>query len=130
MSFASAHVLRPFALKTPVLSPYSPTLSSSEGRLTPHTPLLRAFNLDLEYAGIEKTDDRGRSVDLHALRHTFGTLLARSGVAPRTAMDLMRHADIRLTTAIYQHLDLVDTAGAVNMLPPIGLETAACKTGA
>jgi hypothetical protein len=38
-------------------------------------------------------------------------------------MDLMRHADIRLTTAIYQHLDLVDTAGAVNMLPVVGAET-------
>ena len=71
---------------------------------------------------------RAASVDLHALRHTFGTLLARSGVAPRTAMDLMRHADIRLTTAIYQHLDLVDTAGAVNMLPVVGAETAR-KTG-
>jgi len=49
-----------------------------------------------------------------------GSLFARSGVAPRTAMDLMRHADIRLTTAIYQHLDLVDTAGAVNLLPTVG----------
>jgi hypothetical protein len=31
-------------------------------------------------------------------------------------MNLMCHADIRLTTAIYQHLDLVDTAGAANRL--------------
>ena len=29
----------------------------------------------------------------------------------RTAMELMRHSDIRLTTAIYQHLELADTAG-------------------
>ena len=42
-------------------------------------------------------------------------MLARSGVNPRTAMELMRHSDIRLTTNIYQHLELVDTAGAVNV---------------
>jgi integrase len=102
---------------------------SPEERLIPHAPLLRAFDEDLKYAGIAKKDDRKRTVDIHSLRHTFGTLLARSGVAPRTAMDLMRHADIRLTTAIYQHLDLVDTAGAVNRLPVVGSETAASKTG-
>jgi len=61
-------------------------------------------------------------VDLHSLRHTFGTLLARSGVHPRTAMELMRHSDIRLTTKIYQHLDLADTAGAINKLPVIQVE--------
>jgi integrase len=34
----------------------------------------------------------------HALRHTFGTAPSRAGVTPRTAMELMRHSDIRLTT--------------------------------
>ena len=102
---------------------------ASEERLIAHVPLLRAFNMDLEYAGIEKKDQRGRTLDIHSLRHTFGTLLARSGVAPRTAMDLMRHSDIRLTTNIYQHLELVDTAGAVNQLPVVGSETAVRKTG-
>lgn len=33
---------------------------------------------------------------------TFGTLLASSGVAPRVAMELMRHSDMKLGgTAIY-----------------------------
>jgi integrase len=100
-----------------------------DDRLIPHVPLIRAFNMDLQYAGIVKKDDRGRTVDLHSLRHTFGTLLARSGVAPRTAMELMRHSDIRLTTNIYQHLELVDTAGAVNRLPAVGSEAIARKTG-
>ncbi len=94
------------------------------GRLIPEIPLVRTFYRDLDAAGIARKDESGRSVDLHALRHTFGTLLARSGVAPRTAMDLMRHADIRLTTAIYQHLDLVDTAGAVNRLPTVSATSA------
>ncbi|MDY7010844.1 MAG: site-specific integrase [Planctomycetota bacterium] len=82
-------------------------------------PTLKTFNLDLAVAGIEKVDSCGRSMDIHSLRHTFGTMLARSGVAPRTAQELMRHSDIRLTTNIYQHLELVDTAGAVEMLPDL-----------
>jgi hypothetical protein len=35
--------------------------------------LIKSFNLDLSAAGIPKEDERGRTVDLHALRHTFGT---------------------------------------------------------
>ena len=57
------------------------------------------------------------------------TLLALSGVNPRTAMELMRHSDIRLTTAIYQHLELADTAGAVNLLPVPKAETGTRATG-
>ena len=57
------------------------------------------------------------------------TLLALSGVNPRTAMELMRHSDIRLTTNIHRHLELVDTAGAVNLLPVPNSEEAVRKTG-
>jgi integrase len=106
-----------------------PIALAPDERLILYVPLLRAFNLDLEYAGIDKKDQRGRTLDIHCLRHTFGTLLALSGVMPRTAMDLMRHSDIRLTTNIYQHLELVDTAGAVNQLPVVGSEAAGRKTG-
>jgi len=82
-------------------------------------PTLKTFNLDLAVAEIEKVDSYGRSVDIHSLRHTFGTMLARAGVTPRTAQELMRHSDIRLTTNIYQHLELIDTASAVEMLPDL-----------
>ena len=34
-------------------------------------------NRDLMAAGIDKADERGRTIDVHALRHTFGTLLSR-----------------------------------------------------
>ena len=47
--------------------------------------LIKSFNLDLAAAGLPKEDERGRTVDLHALRHTFGTSLSKNGVAPRTA---------------------------------------------
>ena len=82
--------------------------------------LLRTFNLDLAAAGIAKRDAQGRTLDVHCLRHTFATLLARSGVSPGVAQKLMRHSDIRLTMNTYTHLDLADTAGAVAALPVIG----------
>ena len=107
----------------------APAALAQTDPLTQQVPALRSFNMDIELAGITKKDEAGRTVDLHSLRHTFGTLLARSGVAPRTAMELMRHSDIRLTTNIYQHLELVDTASAVNQLPVFNPETAARKTG-
>ena len=65
----------------------------------------------------EKVDERGRSIDIHALRHTFGTHLSKSGVAPRTAQALMRHSDIDLTMNVYTDPTLLDRHGAVNSLP-------------
>ena len=58
------------------------------GQTSPDMPLfdldwrnpLRTFNLDLAAAGIAKKDAQGRTVAVHGLRHTFATLLARSGV--------------------------------------------------
>lgn len=50
---------------------------------------------------IEKRDDQGRTIDVHALRHITATFLAKSGVAPRTAQSIMRHSDIRLTLGTY-----------------------------
>jgi integrase len=97
------------------------------GVVPPDTPLfdidwrnlLRAFNLDLAAADIPKRDAQGRTVDVHCLRHTFATLLARNGVSPSIAQKLMRHSDIRLTMNTYTHLDLADTAGAVAALPAL-----------
>ncbi|NOX54532.1 MAG: site-specific integrase [Planctomycetes bacterium] len=80
---------------------------------------LRTFNLDLASAGIAKRDAQGRTVDVHCLRHTYATLLARNGVSPSVAQKLMRHSDIRLTMNTYTHLDLADTAGAAVALPAI-----------
>ena len=97
--------------------------------------LIRVFDRDLVAAGlarevtdaqtgktrIDKTDADGRTLDVHCLRHTFATLLSKSGVVPRMAQELMRHSDIRLTMNVYTHLQLIDTAGAVESLPSIGL---------
>jgi len=79
-------------------------LAEDAGQGLPDTPLfnagqsfLRTFNLDLAAAGIAKRDAQGRTVDVHGMRHTFATLLARKGVTSSVAQKLMRHSDIRLT---------------------------------
>lgn len=98
-------------------------------RLPPDTPLfsvprglLRIFDRDLALAGIPKHDDRGRTVDLHALRHTFGTMLSRAGVPPRVAQAAMRHSTIDLTMNVYTDPRLLDVAGAVEALPGLDVE--------
>jgi integrase len=82
-------------------------------------PNRETFRHDLERANIPLTDSTGRKVDLHALRYTYGTWLAKSGVTPRVAMELMRHTDIRLTTNLYTDHTLLNVAGAVEGLPSI-----------
>lgn len=68
-------------------------------------------------AGSEKTDPRGRAVDIHALRTTFCTHLAVAGVHPRVAQPSMRHSRMELTNQYYTDPILLDVAGAVNSLP-------------
>jgi len=81
--------------------------------------LIRIFDRDLEAAGIPKEDERGRTVDIHALRHTFGTHLSKNGVAPRTAQAAMRHSKLELTMNVYTDPELLDVAGAMGALPQL-----------
>ena len=83
-------------------------------------PTIRVFDADIQAAGIPKKDARGWIVDIHALRHTFGTHLSAAGVHPRTAMAAMRHSRIELTMNYYTDPVLLDVAGAVEALPAFG----------
>ena len=100
--------------------------------------LLRCFDDDLVAAGlakrvivekngkktvrIEKRDSSGRVLDLHALRHTFGTRLGRMpGIDPKSVQTLMRHSDPRMTFGIYVHSDKARLQAAVALLPAIEL---------
>lgn len=97
------------------------------------TQLVKILNRDLVAAGIarmaqvngklviDKRDDRGRSLDVHALRTTFGTLLSKGGVSPRTAQAAMRHSDIRLTMGVYTDPKLLDVRGALDALPELSV---------
>jgi hypothetical protein len=81
--------------------------------------LLRILDRDLIAAGIPKKDERGRTVDVHAMRHSFGTLLSKGGVAPRTAQAAMRHSTIDLTMNVYTDPKLLDVHGALDALPAL-----------
>ncbi len=81
--------------------------------------LVRILDRDLAAAGVPKVDERGESVDVHAMRHTFSTMLHRAGVSPSVAQAAMRHSDIRLTMKTYNHLGLMDVSGAIESLPVI-----------
>lgn len=74
---------------------------------------------DFVEAKIPLVDAEGRTADLHALRTTLGTRLARRGVAPQVAQRLMRHGDYRTTLKHYTALTLVDTAAALANLPRV-----------
>ena len=87
------------------------------------TGLVRILDRDLKLAGIPKCDDRGWTIDIHALRHTFGTHLSKAGVAPRTAQAAMRHSTIDLTMNVYTDPRLLDVHGALESLPALSLDT-------
>ena len=63
---------------------------------------MHVFDADLKAAGIHKTGARGRVLDIHALRHSFCTMVAQSGVSMQHAQRLMRHATPAMT-AKYTH---------------------------
>jgi integrase len=85
------------------------------------TGLIRILDRDLQAAGIPKRDDRGRTVDVHAMRGTFGSLLAAAGTSPIVLKTLMRHAELSTTLKHYVDPRLLDAAGAVSALPAIGI---------
>jgi integrase len=75
------------------------------------------FYLDLKAAGIKRIGSDGRSIDIHSLRKTFGTLLARAGVPLTTTQRLMRHSTPLLTAKLYIDVEGVDMMQALEKLP-------------
>ena len=109
-----------------------PARAGAENRVFGRAPRMRDLRPDFDRVGILKEDAEGRRADLHSLRMTFGSMLAECGVAPRTAMELMRHTDLRLTINVYTDPRILNTSGAVEQLPDITGATqkvAAVRTG-
>lgn len=79
---------------------------------TPLDPsnVLKQYRDMLELAGI---DSKRR---IHDLRHTCGTMLARLGVHPREAQEVLRHAQIATTLAIYTHVSSEGVKSAMDRL--------------
>jgi integrase len=105
-------------------------LPASTPLFTVPVELVKILDRDMVAASIPKVDERGYVVDVHALRHTFGTLLSRGGVSLRTAQAAMRHSDPSLTANVYTDPKLLDVGAALNALPtlpPCGPETQPMK---
>jgi len=85
---------------------------------------------DLESAAIPYKTDEG-TAHFHAQRHNFATALSVSAANVKTAQDLLRHSDPRLTLGIYTHgipeNERVAIENLPNLLEPV--EQAQKKTG-
>ena len=95
--------------------PIPATLGSDQPLFEVPERRIRIFDRDLDFAGLAraetsdglkvvvKTDERGRTIDVHALptlRHTSGTHLSKAGVPLRTVQAAMRHIDPSLTANV------------------------------
>lgn len=68
---------------------------------------------------LARCDKSRRVVDFHATRHSYITLLVKSGVHPKLAQSLARNSTINLTMNNYTHVGLIDQATALKALPSI-----------
>jgi len=78
--------------------------------------ICRALYRDLKAADIDRIGSDGRSIDVHSLRKTFGTMLARAGVPLTTVQRLMRHSTPLLTAKLYIDVDPLDMTQALDKL--------------
>jgi integrase len=104
--------------------PIPTRLPSDTPLFTVPVELVKILNRDLRLAGILKRDERGRTIDVHAFRHTFGTHLSKRGVAPRVAQAAMRHSTLDLTMNVYTDPKLLDVGSALDALPALPLDPA------
>lgn len=103
--------LKQYMLFFPAATQAFPTMWSERGA--------EMLAVDLEAAGIPVVDEYGLVADFHALRHSYGTMLAKSGVPLAVAQRLMRHSDPKLTANLYTHILIQDKAEALAKLPKI-----------
>jgi integrase len=93
-------------------------LSPEGSRWPQHTVnCMRIFDRLLEAAGIAREDAHGGKLDIHALRHTAATRLARAGVGLAQAQRILGHSDPKLTAKIYTHVGVDELRDAVDRLP-------------
>lgn len=97
----------------------NPTAKSTDPVLRLASRPVAALRKDLARAGIAYQDDQGRYADLHALRHSLATHLARSCVAPRVSQSVLRHSSLDLTMQTYTDAGLIDQARALEHLPDL-----------
>ena len=107
-----------------------PVNAAADDFVVQHVPLVPELRKDLAKAGIPFLDDLGRRVDFHALRLTFNTHLAISGVPLRERMAMMRHSDSKLTEIDYMDVQKLGLRKALAKLPAVSPACVASQTDA
>jgi integrase len=80
------------------------------------------LRLDLEAVGVPYEvpgPDGPLYADFHALRHTYVSMLARSGATVKQAQKLARHSTPELTIGRYAHAELQELGATVARLPAL-----------
>ncbi len=84
-----------------------------------HSYVIKRFRAVLELAGIPIVDARGEKLDVHALRYTAATRMARNGVPLVVCQRLLGHSTVALTAQVYTRLEVEDLRAAVESLPAL-----------
>lgn len=92
---------------------------SPEGRPWgwPTTNPMRILDRLLDRAGIAKVDAQGQKLDIHALRTTCASRMARRGVPLAITQRWLGHSDPKLTAQHYTDLGVEDLRAAVERVP-------------
>src|SRR5262249_23360296 len=64
-------------------------------------------------------DDVPLYADFHAMRHTYISMLGKSGATIKEAQTLARHSDPKLTIGRYSHTSLPELGRAVEKMPDL-----------
>ncbi len=98
------------------MRPVEPVFVSPEGKplSAPTNNAMRVLDRLLAAADIERVDAHGRSLDLHALRHTAASRMARNGAPLAVTQRILGHSDPKLTARVYVHLGVEEMRRAVD----------------
>ena len=86
------------------------------------TNAMRILDRLLDRAGIAKVNVQGEKLDVHALRTTCASRMARRGVPLAITQRWLGHSDPKLTAAHYCDLGVEDLRAAVERAPVASLE--------
>ena len=93
----------------------------------PTNNAMRIFDRLLNAAGIPKVDAEGRKLDIHALRTTCASRMARAGVPMEMTRRLLGHSSVQMTAEVYTDLSVEDMRAAVEDVPALGGESSEAK---
>jgi integrase len=88
------------------------------------TGMRRVFRRVLERAGIVRIDKQGKCIDIHGLRGTCATRMARNRVPLAITQRLLGHSTPTMTMKHYVHLDVEDLREAVESARPAAARAA------